>query len=54
MAQPSSDVKPCRAFVYWWNGEYEGNCELPEDHDGPHFDGLSWYGDDMEPVDEPA
>lgn len=53
--QPTSpEAKPCGAFVSWWEGEYEGNCELPEGHDGPHFDGLSWYDDDMEQVDEPS
>lgn len=35
--------KLCNAFVYWWNGEYEGECELSDGHEGPHYDGLSWY-----------
>jgi hypothetical protein len=43
----------CGKFVYWWDGEYEGNCELPSGHDGPHFDGLSWFNDDNEMVEEP-
>jgi len=33
----------CYAFVSWWNGEYEGNCELPPNHEGDHWDGLSWF-----------
>lgn len=40
-------MKRCARFVSWWDGEYEGECELPEGHGGPHFDGLSWYDDDM-------
>jgi hypothetical protein len=40
----------CNYFVSWWDGEYEGNCELPENHEGPHYDGLSWYNDDWEEV----
>jgi hypothetical protein len=38
----------CGFHVYWWDGEYEGNCELDEGHDGPHFDGRVWYDDNME------
>jgi hypothetical protein len=38
--------RSCARFVYWWNGEYEGYCELPEHHEGDHFDGLSWFDDD--------
>lgn len=49
----ASDDDLCGKFVYWWDGEYEGECELPEGHDGPHFDGLSWYDDDTTPVDAP-
>ena len=41
----------CRAFAYWWDGEYEGECELPKGHEGDHWDGLSWYDDDMTPKD---
>jgi hypothetical protein len=36
----------CNEFVYWYDGEYEGNCELPSGHEGDHFDGISWYDDD--------
>ena len=38
--------KLCGKTVYWWGGEYEGECELGEGHEGDHFDGLSWYDDD--------
>lgn len=38
----------CNYFVSWWDGEYEGNCELEEGHKGPHWDGLSWYNDDWD------
>lgn len=47
---PSSG-KLCGEFVYWWDGEYEGNCELADGHEGDHFDGLSWYNDDHECTD---
>jgi|SRR5689334_24041827 len=40
----------CNLFVYWWDGEYEGNCELPKDHPPPHFDGMSYFNDDLEDV----
>jgi len=36
----------CYAFVSWWNGEYEGNCELSPNHDGDHWDGVSWFRED--------
>jgi hypothetical protein len=49
----STEEDPCNAHVYWWDGEYEGNCELPEGHDGPHYDGNSWYNDQMEEADPP-
>lgn len=44
----------CGKFVSWWDGEYEGWCELPLMHDGPHFDGMSWYDDDSYEVSEPS
>jgi len=50
---PQDEPEPCGEGVYWWDGEYEGNCELPKGHDGPHFDGLSWFNDDNEEVEEP-
>ena len=46
-----SEPKACGRFVYWWDGEYEGDCERAEGHDGDHFDGMSWYDDDMETRD---
>ncbi|WP_433730975.1 hypothetical protein ACQP2Y_21500 [Actinoplanes sp. CA-051413] len=52
MQSPSG--QPCGKLVYWWDGEYESNCELAASHEGPHFDGLSWYDDDMNEVDAPA
>lgn len=45
---------PCDKFVCWWDGEYEGHCERFEDHEGPHFDGLSWFDDDGDRADDPA
>lgn len=44
----NNDTIKCHYPVYWWDGEYEGNCELPEGHTGDHYDGLSWYNDDEE------
>lgn len=41
----------CSSSVYWWEGEYEGSCELAEGHDGPHTDGLSYWNDDGEAVE---
>ena len=41
----------CGRFISWWDGEYEGNCELPEGHDGDHYDGLSWFNNDNENTD---
>lgn len=42
----------CNAFVMWWDGEYEGNCILDPDHEGDHWDGVSWYDDDGKRQDE--
>jgi hypothetical protein len=51
-----TEVEECGAFVYWWDGEYEGNCELPKNHkesgQQDHYDGLSWFNDDNECVDD--
>lgn len=46
----------CGRFVSWWSGEYEGNCELPKDHEpsGQHYDGLSWFDDEGEQIYEPT
>jgi hypothetical protein len=46
-------VKMCGRGVYWYDGEYEGNCELSEEHQGAHYDGLCWFGDDNEEVKSP-
>lgn len=53
MTDTNVSAKQCGVTVYWWDGEYEGECELPEGHDGPHFDGMSWYDDDNQEVDAP-
>lgn len=38
----------CCQPVNWWEGEYEGTCELRLDHPPDlHFDGMSWYDDDQ-------
>jgi hypothetical protein len=48
---PRSGFRPCYQFVSWWDGEYEGNCELRADHPpGIHCDGMSWFDDDNEPI----
>lgn len=44
----------CYRHVYWYDGEYEGDCELAAGHDGPHFDGLSWFDDAGHEVADPA
>lgn len=44
--------KTCDATVSWWGGEYEGDCELSPEHDGDHFDGISWWDDDERCTDE--
>lgn len=41
----------CGKSVSWWDGEYEGTCELPEGHKGPHYDGISCFNDDSEEVE---
>lgn len=40
----------CNKSVSWWDGEYEGVCELPKGHQGPHYDGISCFLDDGEEV----
>lgn len=44
-------VQTCGKFVSWWDGEYEGTCELPKDHEGPHYDGISCFDDDGDEVE---
>lgn len=51
---PDEPPSTCDRFVYWWEGEYEGNCELPEGHDGPHYDGMNWFDDNNEAVEPPG
>lgn len=51
-SEQQREPKPCGRSVYWWEGEYEGECKLPEGHKGDHFDGLSWYDDEGEPKDD--
>lgn len=51
---PGRTKTACGAHVYWWDGEYEGDCELDEGHDGPHFDGVSWYDDEGDEVQPPG
>lgn len=41
----------CGRTVYWWDGEYDGVCELPEGHAGPHYDGMSCFNDESEEVE---
>lgn len=42
----------CYDSVYWWDGEYEGTCELRIDHPpGIHYDGMSWWDDDDAELD---
>lgn len=45
----------CGRSVYWYDGEYEGGCILPVGHkpEDRHFDGLSWFNDENEEIDEP-
>lgn len=33
----------CNVSVYWYNGEYEGECERDPEHEGDHFDGMNWF-----------
>lgn len=46
-----SEGVACARFVSWWDGEYEGTCELPEGHQGPHYDGMSCFDDDGEQIE---
>jgi len=46
MAQVTLTESLCGKWVFWWDGEYEGECELPKGHDGDHWDGVSWYDDE--------
>lgn len=46
-----SAQETCGETVYWWDGEYEEQCELPPDHEGDHYDGAFWFDDDNGCVD---
>jgi len=35
-------------MVYWWDGEYEGECNLEANHNRDHTDGISWWNDEKE------
>lgn len=35
----------CPAILLMYDGEYEGDCELPAGHQPPHWDGLSTWRD---------
>lgn len=45
-------MKACGQLVSWWDGEYEGNCVMPEGHapTNLHYDGMSYFDDDHEEV----
>ncbi len=46
---PSSKLEECGKTVSWWEGDYEGECELPKGHLEPfHYDGVSYYDSDGE------
>jgi hypothetical protein len=38
----------CAAMLFMYEGEYEGECELPAGHDGPHWDGTSTWRSDAD------
>ena len=49
---PPSGWPSCYLFVYWWDGEYEGNCELRKGHPPNfHYEGVSWFDDNSDPAD---
>lgn len=41
----------CNKSISWWDGEYDGECELPKGHQGPHYDGMSCFTDDGDEVE---
>jgi len=47
----SKTVEICGYHVSWWDGEYEGECELPAKHKGPHYDGMSCFTDELDEVE---
>lgn len=52
-AEITKDRLMCGQWVFWYDGEYEGQCERPPGHDPAfHYDGMSWFddeGDEAEP-----
>lgn len=46
-----SGKNKCGHSVSWWEGEYEGVCELTEGHEAPHYDGISCFDDDENKVE---
>lgn len=48
---PSRSKQLCGKSVSWWDGEYDGECELPKGHHGPHYDGISCFDDDGDEVE---
>jgi hypothetical protein len=44
-------VSQCPSRIYWYDGEYEGECELEEGHAPElpfHTDGISAWDDECE------
>jgi hypothetical protein len=52
-------IRACGRIVSWWDGEYEGECVLPEGHEpnDVHYDEMgSWFddlNDEVDPADVP-
>lgn len=40
----------CFEMIMFWDGEYEANCGLNDNHGGDHFDGSYWFNEDREEV----
>lgn len=38
----------CGDHITFWDGEYEGDCQLPKQHPGDHYDGMSTWNQDGE------
>lgn len=53
MPDMTPDEELCGRSVHWWDGEYDGTCELPKNHLEPfHYDGVSYYDDDANSRDQ--
>lgn len=50
-AQQDASDGLCGTSVSWWGGEYDGTCELPKGHQGPHYDGISCFTDEGDAVE---